>query len=869
MANDEKNHSAVNIAHAGLGWGWLFGCCGWLGGVGLQLQQRDLWPVASYGLLALLSLLIGVIRTPVRVQRWPDYFAPVLSTAIASALLGFAAAGWQGSLRTDDILAQALEGVELTVVGVVSELPKVVPGGVRFQLSVESAQQQTDVVRLPSRLTLGWYAPREKARNGHRHTTHPAALASVVKAGQRWQFNVRLKRPHGLMNPHGFDYELYLLEHGVGATGYVRETGARLLQDAAGFGLQGLRQQVKDSIEHHVPDGRVAGVLAGLAVGDQSAIDREDWALFRAAGIAHLVSISGLHVTMFAWLTGALIRAFWRRRPRGSLWLPAPAAARWGGLVAAFLYALFSGWGLPAQRTVLMLAAVVCLQTGGRRWPWPLVLLASAVVVTVFDPWALLQPGFWLSFVAVGLLLACGLTTGTGHSSPQRSEDPNRQCNHFWLWHAFGLSRQWVQAGLRTQVIATLGLAPLSLVFFQQLSVVGLLANLVAVPVVSFLITPLALAGAVLPLLWVPAAALVQGLSAYLSWLAAWPGATWLVAAAPLWAQCAGLLGAAVAVLPIPWRLRVLALPLCLPLCFPVGQRPPHGQFDVLAADVGQGTAVLIRTQQHLLVFDAGPQYAPESDAGERVLVPLLQALGERRIDALMLSHSDTDHIGGAASLMDRHPVGMLHSSLPDLHSLQWQAKLRGVPSQRCVAGQSWRWDGVDFLVLHPEAEDFARPLRPNAMSCVVQVRSGDGLSRALLTGDIERRQEERLLQAHGEALRSNVLMVPHHGSKTSSSAGFMNQVRPDVAIVQSGYRNRFGHPAPEVVRRLLQSTGELKISPTCGAWRWSSQDSARAPKGQCWRIHAKRYWHSSGGQVPEVLGANAEPDREEPASPR
>ena len=259
------------------------------------------------------------------------------------------------------------------------------------------------------------------------------------------------------------------------------------------------------------------------------------------------------------------------------------------------------------------------------------------------------------------------------------------------------------------------------------------------------------------------------------------------------------------------------------------------GAFDVVAADVGQGTAVLVRTRGHALLFDSGPQYSRESDAGQRVLVPLLRSRGERRLDLLVLSHRDSDHVGGARALLGAIDVASLASSLEDGHPLLELAR----DPQRCVAGQRWRWDGVEFAVLAPGADDYDRALRPNAMSCVLRV-AGGGRS-VLLTGDIERDQEAALVVAQGAALQSDVLVAPHHGSKTSSSAPFLDAVRPKIAVFQAGYRNRFGHPAPDVLERYLERGIAVHASPDCGAWHGPTPT---APLGACERDLARRYWH-------------------------
>ena len=391
-------------------------------------------------------------------------------------------------------------------------------------------------------------------------------------------------------------------------------------------------------------------------------------------------------------------------------------------------------------------------------------------------------------------------------------------------------------------MVATLGLAPLTLVFFEQVSVVGFIANLVAIPLVTLVITPLALLGMLLPPLWQLAAWWVQVLAQGLGWLAAWPGAVWTAGAAPLWAQAAGMLGAVLLVAPLPWRLRALALPLMLPLFVPPLPQPAEGAMHVMVADVGQGSAVLVRTREHLLIHDAGPQTSRDSEAGTRVLLPLLRAQATRRIDLLMLSHRDADHVGGAAALLAGLPVSALWSSLDAAHPLRGGS----VPHTRCEAGQRWQWDGVAFAVLHPRAEDYERAgVKPNALSCVLRVTDAQGRS-LLLTGDIEAEQEQRLVQTDAAALRSTVLVVPHHGSKTSSSDSFLDAVAPQVAVMQVGYRNRYGHPAPLVLARYAERGIAAVRSDECGAWTWQMGHAEAA--AHCERATAARYWHHRPG---------------------
>ncbi|MCP5284121.1 MAG: DNA internalization-related competence protein ComEC/Rec2 [Burkholderiaceae bacterium] len=781
----------------GLDIGWRLAMLGGavLAGSALQLQQASAAPAGVMAIALVASLVIGWFGR----RRWPW-------VALALATAAFAATDLRASWRLAQVLPPALEGQDLPITARVVGLPQDSLTATRFVVDVERPPPG-----VPPRLALSWF----RGPDGDALLRGPP---QALAPGQRWAFTVRLKRPHGAMNPHGFDVELWLFERGLGASGYVRASPAavpQLLAERQGAWVDRARFALRQSIQDHVRDERAAGVLAALVVGDQGAIDRDDWALFRDTGVAHLMAISGLHVTMFAWLAAALVGRAWRWSPRAMLAVPAPVAARWGGFVLAAAYALLAGWGVPAQRTLCMLCVVAAAQQAGLRWPGPFVLLAAAVAVALLDPWALLQPGFWLSFGAVGLLML------GGGDAPR----------HGSVWLRL---RQGLVSGLRTQAVATVGLAPLTLLFFQQVSLVGFVANLVAIPTVSLLVTPLAMLGALWAPLWSLAAAVLQALISVLQPLGSLP--VWQAAAAPDWAAAAGLLGGALLVLPLPWRVRWLGLPLLLPLVAPLPARPDPGRIELVAVDVGQGTAVLVRTQRHLLVYDAGPRWSPESDAGDRILRPLLQARGETRVDALVLSHRDTDHTGGAASLLHR-PLARVWSSLEPAHPLLTDMAARQVPHAPCRAGEAWTWDGVQFTWLHPVAPDPAA--RPNTQSCVLRVEDANG-RRALLTGDLEAAQEAALALADTSGmLRADVMMVPHHGSRTSSTAVFLDRVAPRIAFVQAAYRSRFGHPAPDVLARYAERGITVVRSDSCGAWTWDGDGP-----GVCTRQLRRRYWH-------------------------
>jgi competence protein ComEC len=389
-------------------------------------------------------------------------------------------------------------------------------------------------------------------------------------------------------------------------------------------------------------------------------------------------------------------------------------------------------------------------------------------------------------------------------------------------------------AMLREQWVVTVALAPLTLLLFGQVSLVGLLANAFAIPWVTLVVTPLAMLGVALPLLWDLAGSAIALLMAVLQWLAALPWATLTLATAPWWMAAAGVLGGVLLVARLPLSLRALGLPLLLPVLLWQAPLPPAGQYEMLAADIGQGNAVLVRTANHALLFDAGPRYSLESDAGHRVLLPLLQAM-HVRLDTVLLSHRDTDHVGGAPAVLTMQPQATLLSSIASDDRLQ---TLRS--AQRCVAGQHWEWDGVQFDILHPQTADYDAPHSPNAVSCVLRVQSAGARPQvALLVGDIEKPQEERLV-ASLAPLKADLLLVPHHGSKTSSSDTFLDAVQPREAWVQSGYRNRYGHPAAVVMQRYQQRGIVVRDSPHCGAMIWRSD---KAAKVYCARTEEMHYW--------------------------
>ena len=811
---------------------WLLA---WLAGTALQLFQPALWSFQTYGLWVAVGLLVcacclGAVHLNAN-SRSASLYASTLwrvcAVLCAGVTLAFTLTAVRALWFAQHALDPALEGLDLQVTGVVSTMPQWHSDGVRFGFEVEQVQRSADQpsVQLPAQLSVGWYSMN--------HDGEVRALPDI-RAGERWQLPVRLKRPHGLVNPGGFDTELGLWEQGVHATANVRESAVagsvKRLQSTWRYPMEQWRQHTRSLIVQTLKEPRFSGQTAALLLGDQAAISQRDWDVFRLTGIAHLMSISGLHITLWAWVARWLVSRLWSYSDVwGQSWClfyPAPLAALWGGVVFALVYALFSGWGVPAQRTVIMLMAACWLRVNALHWPLLEQWLLAAAVVCVWDPWALLQAGFWLSFMAVGMLFLMPV------SASQSPAVAAASLHLRWWTKLYKALRDL----LREQSFITLGLAPLTLLLFQQVSVIGLLVNLYAIPWVTFVVTPLAFAGVLWSPLWQLCSQSLQLLMATLEPLPDLPWAVWQTAAPPWWLALIGMAGGALFISQRQlWR-RIASAALVMPVFFWQAPRPAYGVAQLLFADIGQGNAVLVRTAQHSLLFDTGPRFGVDSDAGQRVLLPVLQTMDEH-LDALVLSHQDSDHTGGALSVYKQHHQTQLWSSITDAHWLSQK-----LPLQRCQAGQAWVWDGVQFDFIHPLAADYDKTMSPNNRSCVLRIRAQS--QTVLLTADIEAMQENALVQRMGKDLKADVLLVPHHGSKTSSTESFIEAVQPRWALLQHGYRNRYGHPAHVVVQRYQERGIRMLDSPHCGAMHWRSDQPGEV---LCQRELNKRYWRFGG----------------------
>lgn len=733
-------------------------------------------------------------------------------TLIVALSLGASFALFRADLRMSHALPSAWEARDIELIGVIDELPQADALGVRFAFAVERVL--TPEATVPPRIALGWYKPSIKELQGEPLPT--------LRAGERWQFTVRLKRPHGYVNPHGFDSEAWMLEHELRATGSVRgdEPNRRLAANAgrAIDYLNQLRDRLRERMQSALTDQRYAGVLIALALGDQRAISEADWALFNATAVSHLLSISGAHVTLFATWIALAVFALWRRSPRLVSRLPAQQAAALVAALVAVAYAALSGFAVPAQRTCYMLlTAALALMLRRALSPW-LILSWSAVVVLVIDPWAVLAVGFWFSFLAVFMLMF--VTVGRVGE------------------------RTWWQTLLVTQAAVTFGLAPISIALFQQVSLVGPLANAVAIPLTTMLVVPLTLIWLIFPIdaLLSVAHQLIAWLAAGLQWLTMLPATLWVQHAPPWWSVGLAVLGCLILLAPRGWPHRWLGAVWCLPLFVLLPEAPPEGEFNLAVLDIGQGTTAVVQTGRHTLVYDTGPRWTETSDAGSRIIAPYLRAIGAAHIHGLVVSHLDIDHSGGARSLVGTVPVSWLLTSIDPSSEVAKTAAARRVNTLRCIAGQAWTWDGVRFDVLHPTSENYLDESRKtNDRSCVVRV-SNTRVS-ALLTADIEALSEREIIarSAANSALKSDALLIPHHGSRTSSTPAFIDAVAPKIALINAGYRNRFGHPREDVLARYAERNVNVLRTDWHGALTLSSVDGFASVQSA--RDARQRYW--------------------------
>ncbi len=757
------------------------------------------------------------------------YRLTIFFVTIITSLMG--AMTWtvfQAQIRLDDALSPKHENV-------VSRLTIRVQGMAQDQ----SAQQRFEAYVLepvpkgiPRHILVTWQDP------------HVDKV--VVLPGQVWRAALVLKRPHGASNPLGFDFEAHMFQKNIRAIGKVRGQ-PKLLSDDPYVSMQVLvsrmRHHIRHAMRHVLGEARYSPVLIALAIGDQDSVPASDWDIFNRTGITHLVSISGSHVTMLAACGGVSMMWLWKRiRIRGRSAcerIPAKVMAACAALMVAFFYCLLAGWGVPARRTFFMLL-VIGLAMMMRLAMTPTTILSmAAAIVTLLDPWSPLATGFWLSFGAVLVLFAAGAQALSPVASASRTSK------------IIALLKESV----RLQWLITLAMTPVIAYMFHQISLSSPVANAIAIPVVTFVVTPLAILVALI--------CLIPGLhmfAAGLGWLAnismqfAMGPITWLsqakwamldVEAIPPWLLLMALTGICWALLPPGVPVRWAGWCLILPALMVKSERPRDGAWKMIALDVGQGSSILVTTRRHTLLFDTGARQG-SSNAGQRVISPVLRALGIEKLDAIVVSHSDMDHAGGLPHILKAHPVLALYASfdapawLDQTHedSFSKQSTAQSLSFLYCHRGQQWVWDSVIFTVLHPEVVH-GRSNKKNANSCVIHIAGA--YHSALLTGDIGTKEEKSVIESH-PGLEANVILAAHHGSITSSSELFVRQVNARHTIIQSGYLNRFKHPDEIVLNRWRSHGSHIWRTDRHGAIDVTSAMQSLEVKS--YRITGKKYWH-------------------------
>ena len=782
------------------------------------VQQFAQLPSASWLVLLLflaVVFLLAQFLTPV-LSRYPTLKNGL--SALAMFMLGVAWASAYALWRMSDELPHAWEQKTVAIEGVVASVPETTESGVRFRFDVEKVL--TNQAIIPHHISLSQYTAtqfshtKESAESDDEQTQ-----AAQFHAGERWLLNVRLKRPHGTQNPHGFDFEAWALSENIRATGSIKvKAGLKKLDDFVwrpSYIVEHLREKTKQRVTQVLAGKPYLGVINALVMGDDSQIAVNDWQVFLRTGTTHLMSISGLHITMLAGLAFGLVNFWWRRSPKLALRFASRKAATVAGVLLALMYALIAGFSVPTQRTFYMLLVFAVALWSGRQIAITQVLAIALLVVVVIDPWAVNAPGFWLSFGAVAMLAyALGARIGKVH---------------------------WFKAALQTQWAVTIGMLPLLLVMFNQTSIISPLANAIAIPLISFVVTPLALLGSFLPidapLHWAHGA--LEICMWALNQLNALPLAIWQQHAPAAWTLMPAIFGVLWLLLPRGFPLRGLGLLGLVPMLFILPARPMQGEMRVDVLDVGQGLSVVVQTATHTLLYDTGPKFSTQSDAGSRIVVPYLRGEGVATLNGLMVSHNDIDHSGGLTSVLHLMPVEWLNSSLPTDIELP-----QTLEAMQCYAGQSWAWDGVDFEVLHPSLASYDdTALKDNERSCVLKVTSQAG--SLLLAGDIEKNSEQMLVDAQAAQLKSDVLVVPHHGSKTSSTPNFIEAVAPSVSIFTPGYLNRYKHPKPEILARYQAAHSLLYRSDYQGELKL---DFSReyGIKVTPWRALNQHYWYDS-----------------------
>ena len=764
------------------------------------------------GLIWLMLLACTTVFMTIFIRKKSSNLNFILK-ALAAFSIGLLLAGFSSKSLLDSRLSNDLEGKELLLTGRVLDVPNVAGDGVRFRFRVDHAvlpdttaytsvdkAKNFDKVDFKGVIRLGWFQGQQ-----------------IINAGENWQLLVRLKRPSGFMNPGGFDYEKWLFTERILATGYIRKSEHlnKRLAEAPWWSINYWRQLIHEKIQSNVINKSSAAVLSALTVAVRNSLDDQQWQLLQQTGTSHLVAISGLHIAVVAGFAFFPVMLIWRLFPGLNEKVPLRIMGGVLGVLFALVYAMLAGFTLPTQRALLMVVIGMWGLVSRRNYDASTILALALIGVLLIDPLAAMTISFWLSFLAVALILIF-------------------------------LKRQIQKprfAIIKLQLLLSLAMLPLTLLFFGTASLTSPVANLFAIPWVSLVVVPLSLIALILmpfsavlsDQLFSIAAMAIDYLFKGLAYLAESPLANLHPAEIPATYLVAAFTGLLFLLLPKGFPARWLGLVLIVPAFLFNPEKPQQDSFSYTLLDVGQGMASVVQTAEHTLVYDTGTRVSDSFDVGKLVLVPYLRAKGIREVDSLIVSHEDNDHRGGARYLVDTLEVNTILSSDTTI--------LSGNQVEACVKGMQWQWDGVDFEILSPpELHSESYPESDNNRSCVLRVSNQH--HSLLLTADIQRISEEKLIENYPDKLASEVVTVPHHGSKTSSSIEFIESVSPKVGLIPAGYRSRFGHPKPEIIERYETAGVKLLDTVNDGAIRLDFPVDATALKIHSYRKQNSGFWN-------------------------
>jgi competence protein ComEC len=747
-------------------------------------------------LLIFLTLsLVSILLTQGRLKRSKPKNQYLLKIVlyICLACLSFSYSVWTAQQRLSWQLPESLENQIMPVQGTIVSIPELKNDHFNFVFRIE----QFPIKLAPVLVNLNWYSPPPN-----------------VRVGQSWQVTVKLRKIHGFANPGGFDEEANMLQKNIGATGYVTGKNNQLLATTKNYYfLDSLRQVIAQHIVTDLPNSPYAAMIQALTVGVKSGISSDQWQVMQRTGTNHLMVIAGLHIGLLSGLAFLIMNFVWRRHSQLPLIVPTPLVAALAALIMALIYSALAGFSIPTQRALIMLSVFLVATLWRRNLLLGLGIALALILVIVLQPLALFDAGFWLSFAAVTVIL---------YGMGARLFPQNK-------WRTL----------LRLQFVVGLGLIPFTLLFFQNGSLIAPLANAIAIPIVGLVVVPLSLTGALFSFIWPSianvmwhaAALLLEGVWWILVHLGEIPFLVWQQAIYSWWSLMAGICGWLLLFAPRGIPNRWLGVLWILPLIFTKPFAPIENSFKFTLLDVGQGLASVVQTAHHVLVFDTGAKFGADFDLGAAVVVPFLRHDGISKIDMLVISHGDNDHIGGAQSVLKNFPVKQIFTSVPQ--------RFAPLVANECLAGQQWQWDGVQFKFLYPVPSMLGLD---NNSSCVLRISVGN--EHLLLTGDIEKPAEEVLVKTAANDLPAQILVAPHHGSKTSSTPLFAQAVHPKFVLYPVGYLNKYHFPSASVLMRYEQLGAHDFASNQCGAISLLiSSDKISIP--DCYRESHSKWWWS------------------------